>query len=205
MAFHTCAPVTAHSLLERQQDHGLEDQQAVSSSSVSTSVNRSIGFVEARWCIRVTTKHLPKASNVVADASSRLNQSTHRECVPGFRYTTFASPYRPRHCPQAPEDSTIEGGISGATGVAIGKTSADSCDNRIDNPSCSLILPLPAGSGNRPPSPTHRLPGCTSVATYCGTIESGTGTQFHSPRAIALLFLGCAGCQHHHNVENQSP
>ncbi|ETP42264.1 hypothetical protein F442_10823, partial [Phytophthora nicotianae P10297] len=187
---------------------------------LAQELNRSIGFAEATWRLRVSTGQLPGSWNYVADAGSRLHLPVYRQvftnCVNMWSqvpvpqhirriYTTSSSSFRPHYWPLAQDGSTTGHGDSDARGV-------DSAVNRASSPaiqtislSSSYSSPSRAGEESRPPSSIPRRPCCPNVAISLGIIKCGTATQCTSRTDITSLCLGCVGCQPHRSAENQSP
>ncbi|ETM53581.1 hypothetical protein L914_02952 [Phytophthora nicotianae] len=167
---------------------------------LAQELNRSTGFAEATWRLRVSTGHLPGSWNYVADAGSRLHLPVYRQvftnCVNMWSqvpvpqhirriYTTFSSSFRPHHWPLAQDGSTTGHGDSGARGV-------DSAVNRASSPaiqtislSSSCSSPSRAGEESRPPSSIPRRPCCPNVAISLGIIKLSAAPQRREPVTVA--------------------
>ncbi|ETO82715.1 hypothetical protein F444_03174 [Phytophthora nicotianae P1976] len=152
---------------------------------LAQELNRSIGFAEATWRLRVSTGHLPGSWNYVADAGSRLHLPVPVPQHIRRIYTTFSSSFRPHHWPLAQDGSTTGHGDSGARGV-------DSAVNRASSPaiqtislSSSCSSPSRAGEESRPPSSIPRRPCCPNVAISLGIIKLSAAPQRREPVTVA--------------------
>jgi hypothetical protein len=178
-------------------------------------INRAIGLREAVDGFRMTARHLPGESNVMADAGSRawtepfgrtwtnLSVGWTQVAVPTETrkiYSTFSNSCSPQLWPSRRDGSTMLHGENGGSGRPTEVSQASCHVTRNATPSSSRSTRPAVGEAETAPPPC-----CPKSATSRGIIKQPSGTASASTPDTDKLCGGCRGCRQRREANDQPP